>query len=326
VPGGSGRYGVYLENLTNSDEGDSFLNHNYFAGGTGETSIYVASTSGINIIGNKFNGAVAVHLDIASTTSNVGNFLVVGNSFEGHVTAAIRLIATSGSIVKTVINGNQFSSHDATHIIVGNIAQSTVITGNVFNDTNPANGVGIDIQSGSLDTTIVGNSFHQILTAINSTANIVGQTIKDNKFLVRDTGSQDVTNFYLAGENDQNLSGPGSEKDFEVDRLISNSSNAAYVNAFQFKGNCILEVFTTGIVQGAAANTMKYRKVLITNDGGTITDLIALVSVGAVFDLQIVQSVGFTVVGIKLNGATGTRVDMQIRARITGYVRDFSKV
>lgn len=326
APGGSGRYALYLENTTSSDEGDSFIEDNYFADTVGETTIFVASTSGLNIVGNKFNGAAAVHLDIAPGASNVGNFLISANSFEGESTAAIRLITTSGVVTKTVITGNQFSSGGATHVIVGNGAKNTVITGNTFNDSNAANGIGVDIQAGAVSTTIVGNQFHQILTAIKSDASISGQTIKDNRFYLRATGSSNVTNFYQGGENDQNLSGMNSEKDFEVDRYITNASNAAYVNAFQLKGNCIVEVFVTGVVQGAANNSMKYRKVLVTNDGATITDLIALVSVGATFDLQVVQSGGFVVVGIKRNGATGTSADMQVRVRVTGYVRDFSKV
>jgi hypothetical protein len=326
APGGSGRYGLYLENLSNSDEGDSFIDSNYFSNTLGETSVLVASTSGIVFTGNKFNGAAAVHVDIAPTSNNVGNYLFSNNSFEGESTAAIRLIATTGVITKTLITGNQFSSGGATHVIVGSKAQNTVITGNTFNDINAANGIGVEIQAGALSTTIVGNQFHQLLTAIKSDSSISGQTIKDNRFYLRNTGSSNVTNFYLGGENDQNLSGMDSEKDFEVDRFITNSSNAVYVNAFQLKGNCIVEVFVTGIVQGAGTNSMKYRKVLVTNDGATITDLIALVAVGAVFDLQVVQSGGFVVIGIKRNGATGTSTDMQVRVRVTGYVRDFSKV
>ena len=323
-PGGTGRCGLYLENLTTPDEGDSFIHNNYFAGGTGETSILVASTSGLNISNNKFNGAVAVHVDIAPTTNAVGNFLINGNSFEGQVTAAIRLVATTGSITKTIINGNQFSSGVATQIIVGKYAKNTTITGNTFNSTDSTGGIGIDIQTDSENTTITGNEFYQILTAINSTANIVGQTISGNRFTLSNNATLEVTNFYLVGENDVNLNGPGSTKDFQVDRFISNLSNSTYVNAFQLKGNCIVEVFVTGMVQGAGV-AQKYRKVLVTGDT-TITNLIPLVSVGSTFDLQVASSGGYTVIGIKRNGATGTSVTMQVRVKINGYVRDFSRV
>lgn len=320
----SAGYGLYLENTTDPDEGDSFIHDNSFAAGAGDVPIYVASTSGINISGNKFNGAATVHVDIAPTTNDVGNFLFANNSFEGHTTAGIRLIATTGSIQKSVIVGNQFSSSGATHIIVGNKANNTVISGNVLNDTIATNGIGVDIQTGAQNVAITDNLFYQIQTAINSTATITGQTIEGNRYALVNNGTLEVTDFYLAGENDNNLSGPGSTKDFDVDRYVTNSSNASYINAFQLKGDCMAEVFVTGIVQGAG-NASKYRKVLISNDT-TVTDLIAEVATGSTFDMQIAASSGYTVIGIKRNGATGTSADMQVRARVTGYVRDFSKV
>lgn len=325
APGGSGRYGLYLENMTSPDEGDSFIHNNYFAGGTGETSIFVVSTSGINISGNKFNGAVSVHLDVAPTTNAVGNFLISNNSFEGMGASAfaIRLIATTGSITKTVINGNQFSGASATHIVVGNNAKNTVITGNSFNDTNAANGIAVDIQANSRNTVITGNAFHQILTAIKSSSGITGQAIFGNKFASK-FESIGVTNFYLDGENDSNLSGPGSEKEFVMEKVIQNTSSSTFINAFQLKGDYVLEVFATGIVQGAGSAS-KYRKVLVTDDT-TVTNLIAEVAVGAVFDLQITASGTVTVVGIKRNGATGTSADMNVSVKVTGYVRDFSAI
>lgn len=317
-------YCLYLENTTSSDEGDSFVSNSTFSGTAGDTCIHVASTSGINFNNNKFNTGVAVHVDIAPTSNAVGNFLFSNNSFEGHLTAGIRLIATTGSITKTVICGNQFSSDNMTHVIVGKFAKNTVITGNVFNDTNPANGIGVDIQASAQNTTIVGNEFHQILTAINTDATITGQTIHSNKFVVMSSGSVNVTNLYLGGENDNNLNGPGSEKSFELDRLISTTSNASYTNAIQLKGDCILEVFATGVVQGSG-DTAKYRKVLITGDT-TATDLIAEVTVGSAWDMQIASSGGYTVVGGKRNGATGTSLTVQMRIKVSGYVRDLSKV
>lgn len=324
APGTSG-CGVYLENLTNSDEGDSFVCENSFTGGTGQTSLFVGSTSGLVVSGNKFNGGVDVHIDIAANGGNLGDYMITGNSIEGQVTAGIRLAATSAVIVKTVITGNQFSAFNPSHIIVGSGAKYTTITGNSFNSTNQLDGIGVDILTGCSSVLVADNTFFQILTAIRSTANIVGQTIKDNRFFLSNTGAVNVTNIYSGGENDQNLNGSGSGKDFEADRLISNTDNTTYVNAYQLKGNCMVEVFVTGIVQGAANNSMKYRKVLITADT-TVTDITPLISVGGAFDLQIASSGGFTVIGIKRNGATGTSVAAQVRARVTGYVRDFSAV
>ncbi|HJW82428.1 MAG TPA: hypothetical protein VJ396_09310 [Acidiferrobacterales bacterium] len=320
----SAGYGLYLENTTNPDEGDSFIHDNYFAGGAGDTSIYIASTSGLNLCSNKFNGPVNVHLDVAPTTNNVGNFLISNNSFEGHVTAAIRLIATTGIITKTVITGNQLSSGSATHIIVGNKAYNTVITGNSFNDVNAANGVGIDLRAEARYVTIVGNTFHQIFTAIKSVAAILGQTIEANRFNVDSSSSYDVTNFYLDGEDhDLGISGMGSTKELQVDRYITTASNAVYTDAFKFRGGCSVDVEVVGVVQGVGV-CHKFRKVLI--DGATVTDVIPVVSTGAAFDLQIATSGSDVVVGIKRNGATGTSVGAAVRVKASGYVRNFSKV
>lgn len=317
---------LYLENLTDSDEGDSFITNNYFAGGTNDNSIVVLSTSGLNIYGNKFNGPVNSHISIRPTgTNNSGNNVIVGNSIEGFVTSGIELISDgSGTITRNVISGNQFSSHSATHIIVGNKGWDTVISGNTFNDTLSTSGIGIDIQTGAKNTNINGNSFHQILTAINSGSIVTGTNISGNRYALTNNAALEVTNIYLGGEDDDEVQDYGSYKEFEVDRLINNTDNVTYINAFQLKGSCILEVFLNGIVQGSG-NARKYRKVLVTDDT-TITDLIPLVSVGSDFDLQITGSGGFTVIGIKRNGATGTQVQMKIGIKVIGYVKDLSKV
>lgn len=312
----SGDYGLYLQNLTSSDEGDSFVSENTISCTT--AGILVLSTAGLYLANNKFNGACPVHIDVAPDDGNVGNFTIVGGSLEGHTTAGIRLLSASDTITKTLISGVQFSSASATHLIFGNQATNTNVTGCTFNDTNASNGVGIDIQNGAQNTTIVGNSFHQILTAIKSSANVTGQTIKGNRY------ASNVTNMYLGGENDQNQNGPGSEKEFDLDAQITNTSNTDYVNAFKWQGRCVAEVFITGTVQGSSEGN-KYRKVICTN-GPTVTDIIAVVSPIGTFDLQVVASGSDVVVGIKRNGATGTSVTMQVGVKLTGYPLNVAKV
>ncbi len=322
----SAGYALYLENLTTPDEGDSFVASNYFAGGTGDTSILVLSTSGINVVNNKFNGPVDFHVDIAPTTNDVGNFLFENNSFEGAAQAMIRLIATTGTIVKSIVTGNQFSGGGSTtHVLVGNRARNTEISGgNSFNATVSTGGVGVDIQAGAEGVTVVGNDFWQILTAIKSDASVKGENIGRNRYAMMNNATLEVTNVYLGGESGVAPSGLGSSKQFEVDRFVQNTSEAAFVNAWQLKGECVVELFLTGIVQGAG-NAQKYRKFLVTGDT-TVTDLVSLVSVGAAFDLQVTASGGFTVVGIKRATGVGTNVQMQVGMKITGFVRDLSKV
>ena len=308
-------YGLYLENTTSSDTGDSFVSNCEFSGTASDTCIHVASTSGLNFINNKFNTGVGVHIDLAPTDEAVGNYLISNNSFEGHVTAGIRALATTGSINKLVVTGNQFSSASATHIILGKNCRHTTISGNSFNDTNAANGLAIDIQQDAENIVIAGNQFYQIDSAIESHADIAGVTIEGNRF------ADDCQSFYVGGRT---ATAFANVMDLAASRFASVSSDADYTNIFQVDGDCTVEVEVCGTVQGVG-RSHKYQKVQISGATPTVTDLIALSTVGSAFDLQVVASGGVVLIGVKRAAATGTSITVQVSARVHGHCELFAE-
>lgn len=311
-------YGLYLENLTSSDEGDSFSSNNTYSCTT--SAVLILSTSGWRSVNDKYNSSCTVHLDIAATSNLVGDFSVSNASMEGHTTAAIRLIATSGTITKTSLSNVQCSSSGATHLIIGNGATNTTVGGgSIFNDLSAAAGVGIDIKAGASNVNIGDVSFHQILTAIQSTTDIVGITITEEARF-----ASDVTNFF-SGEDTALVVGTApSSKTLVFTRFLNVSSNAVYTNAVQFKGQCRAEVTVDGVVQGAGNGT-KYRLVSIA--GAAVTNIIAEVPTGSTFDMQVIDGgSGYTLAGIKRNGATGTSVTAYMTVKLTGFPTAFSKV
>lgn len=309
-------YSLYLENLTNPDEGDSFIAGNTFSCGDSGVSIsvYVPSTAGISFTGNKFNTTVAGHVRIEHGAGDVGNYLFQGNSFEGHTVYAIKTFGTTGVNAKTVVSGNQFSSNSLVHIDLGQGAQNNVITGNVFSSTSAATTIGIIASTGSRNTTITGNAFHQILTAISTSAGqCLGITMSGNRF------ADDVPTMFV-GDDGQSIYFP--QRDISWGRLISNSSNAVYVDACKVIGYGTLEVKVYGLVQGVGVCNY-HRRVLLS--GSAVTDIDAAVSSGAAFDAQIANSGGYAVVGVKRNGATGTAVSVFVEVTARGQITDFKK-
>jgi len=317
----NGAYCLYLENLTSSDEGDSFVSNNEFANST--SALFVASTAGLYIENNKFNGTSVCPIDMAPNgggggSNNIGDFTIVGNSIEGYTICGIRL---AGSFVntKTLITGNQLSSTgSSTCVVVGNNAQNVTLTGNTCNSDSPSNGVGFDFQAGAKNITVTGNAFHQILTAMQAPTTVLGIDASGNRF------AADVTNYWSGEDSIGGQTAFGGSKTFAASRSVSNASDVTYVDVFKVKGDCVVDIEISGTVQGVG-NSYKFRKILVTN-GSTITDAIALITVGSAFDLQVAAAGGYAVISIKRTTATGTSVTMMVTARVSGYPTGFLRI
>jgi hypothetical protein len=298
-----GSYGLYLENTTNSDQGDSFITNCTFSGATA-ANIFAPSTSGIYVTNNKFNDSFA-HVLISTDANNTGNYTFTGNSFEGHTSYAIQLKTTTGTITKTIVTGNQFSSGTAgtamNHIIVGNKAINTVITGNIFNSTTSTDVLhtAILVQVNSFNTTITGNAFHQIYNGISGATNAsLGITMSGNRF------ASDVT-IVDVGDDDATLGIYGSSLDIPLTRYFQESAGTL-TTAYSFQGSGTLEIMIYGVAQGAG-NVLYTRKVAMyatttTADinaalaqGSAIT--VALTSSGGYMNLQVAKSAGTSFTG-----------------------------
>jgi hypothetical protein len=311
----TGPFGVsiLLENFVNPDIGDSFITNNNISGGAGNIGIQVNSTSGINFCNNKFNNELA-HVLISVGANLTGNFLFSNNSFEGHTDYAIKLVGTTGVITKTLITGNQFSALSSAHVIVSQTAQNTVITGNIFNHGDPTLGQGIVIETGAKDVTITGNAFHQIASAVVTSASTsAGITASGNRF------ANDVSVFFT-GDDGLSLNAP--QREFGYCRFVSNTSDSVYVDACRVRGNGTVEVKIYGLVQGIG-DCNYYAKYLVS--GATPAAIIAPVSSGAAFDVQVASSGGFLNVGVKRAAATGSAVTVFVEVTVAGQITEFKK-
>lgn len=312
--GGGGGAGLWLENLINSDIGDSHITNNNISGAAGCIGVLVPSTSGINFCNNKFNGVLLHHVLINVGANPTGNFLFSNNSFEGHTDAAIKVIATTGTITKIVITGNQFSSNAVDHVVIGNNAINTVITGNTFNSASSTNGLGINVLAGAENVTITGNAFHQILTAVAAApSQSAGITMSGNRF------ANDVTTFFVG---DDNLSLNAPQREVSYSRFISNSSDSIYVDVCKLLGYGTVDIKVYGIVQGVG-NCNYYAKYLVS--GGTPTQLIVPTSTGASFDVQVATSAGYLVVSAKRATGVGSSITVFVEVTTNGQISDFRK-
>jgi hypothetical protein len=117
----------------------------------------------------------------------------------------------------------------------------------------------------------------------------------------------------------------GSSKTFVATRSVTNNSNGgAFTDVFKVKGDCVVDLEISGIVQGVG-NAYKYRKFIVSN-GTTVTDAIALISVGSTFDLQVAAAGGYVVTSVRQTAATGTSVTLNVTARVVGYPLGFLHV
>ena len=286
---------LLLENVINSDEGDSFITNNTFGAVAGVTSIQVLSTAGLYISANKFNGAADGHLLISNTTHNVGDNTITGNSFEGQTSYAINIVGTSGVSVKNLITGNQFSSSSSNYIVLGIGAQFTTITGNTFNNTSSASGTGVLVQTSSKEIVITGNLFYNILNGISCTvAQNFGITMAGNRFA-------DTVTYPFQGDNGSEVVAIGSNREIPITRFFSESAGTLTA-AYRFQGRAYtLEIIAYGTTQGVG-NTAYHRKVAVFNDT-TVADInaavnqgtaltVALNSVGGFLELQAAKSAG----------------------------------
>jgi hypothetical protein len=308
----NGAYCLYLENLSSSDEGDSFVSNNEFANST--SGIFVVSTSGLYISNNKFNGSATCHIDIAPTGA-VGDYTIVGNSIEGHTACGVRL-AGSFTNTKTLITGNQFSSAATAQLVIGNNAQNVTVTGNTFNDTSSAQGLGIDVQTGARNVTITGNAFHQILQAIQASSTVLGIDTSGNRF------ASDVTTYWTGEDSNSGQSAFGGSKMLGASREVVNNTPATYTDVFKVKGQCVLEIEFNGVVQGVGTGS-QYTKVLLDGATPTITNIVAPVTSGAQFDIQVAAAGGYAVVSVRQHVAVGTSISMMVTVRVTGYPTGF---
>ena len=300
-----GTYGLYLENTTNSDQGDSFIINCTFSGAT-VANIFAPTTSGLYVTNNKFNDSFA-HVLISTGASNTGNYTFTGNSFEGHTSYAIQLVATTGTITKTLITGNQFSSGTVgtamNHIIIGKNAVNNAITGNTFNSTNAAETLhtSILIQADSFNTTLTGNAFHQIYNGISCAANAtLGITMSGNRF------ASDV-NIVQVGNNNSTFGLYGSNLDIPLSRYFQETAGTL-TTAYRFQGSGTLEVIIYGVAQGSG-NVLYTRKVAM-YDTTTTSDINAAVAQGSAITVAFTSAAGY--MNLQIAKSAGTS--------FTGYV------
>jgi hypothetical protein len=308
-------YNLFLQNLINPDEGDSFISNNTFSGDATTICVYVPSTSGINFTGNKFNSGVVGHVLITGGAGNLGNFLFTNNSFEGHTDYAIKLIEAGGTLTKVLIGNNQFSSSCNNHIVVSNGVTNVDIHGNTFNDTNAGHGNGISIENGAHGVTIVGNAFHQILSAITCAAGVSsGITMAANRF------AEDVTTMFVG---DDGVGTYAPQREVSLSRFMSVASETVYSDAIKVKGYGTLEVKIYGIVQGVGVCNY-HRRVLLSDTG--ITDIDAAVTSGASFAVQMAASGGYLVISVRRSVGIGTTLTAFVEVTGRGQITDFKKV
>ena len=323
-----GAYGLYLENLSSSDTGDSFITNCTFSGASSTVSVAVVTTSGLYITGNKFNTAVTGHLLISSGANNVGDFTVQGNSFEGHTSYGIQIVTSGGVVTKNLITGNQFSSGSAgvtmNHIVIGSGCKNTTITGNTFNSTSSSETVhtGISIASGSVNTTMTGNAFHQIyngIVAANGANPNLGLTMTGNRW------ASDVT-IPFVGDDQANLATNASSKEIAVARYIQDSPAGTLTSAFSFKGTGTLEIMIYGTAQGVG--TVNYSRKVALYNNTTTNDINAAVNQGSAstsLSVALTTVSGATAVQVAKTGAstlfTGM-VEVIARGQITSVVRN----
>jgi hypothetical protein len=312
---------IYLANLVNSDQGDSFISNNTIAGGSSATGIFVSSSSGLYITNNKFLNE-NIHIALEPSNKSIGDFLINNNSFEGHTNSAITAFATSGgNIVKTLITGNQFSSTNppAQHIYLGLNVQETIITGNYFS-TNSSQGVGINIDTGSRHTSIVGNQFYQILQCILAASNTdLGLTLNGNRFNTDSTSGQPTV--YFSGDNGSASTPMGMDKQITACRYITNSTPSTYTDVFKIQANGTVEVNAYGVVQGVSSSSSIYTKVICS--ASYPTNIISPVSSGGQFDLQLVSSGGYLVVSVRQHTGVGTGINVWVQVTVNGDVNYF---
>ena len=312
---GASGIAIRLENSVNSDIGDSFITNNTISGAATVIGIQVSSTSGINICNNKFNDELA-HILVSAGANLMGNYLISNNSFEGHTDYAIKVIATSGTVTKTLITGNQFSATSTNNIVLSNGAKNTTITGNTFNHTSAASGTGVSIEAGVENVTITGNAFHQIASGIVAAAGAsasAGITASGNRF------ANDVTTFF-AGDN--GLSNYAPQRELSYSRFISNASDTVYVDACKIIGYGTVGVKVYGIVQGVGVCNY-YAQYLIS--GSTPATVIAPVTSGASFNVQVAASSGYLVVSAKRATGIGTTLTVFVEVTTNGQITDFRK-
>lgn len=306
---------ILLENLTNPDAGDSFITNNTISGASTVIGIQVNSTSGINICNNKFNNELA-HILVSAGANLMGNYLISNNSFEGHTDYAVKIIATSGTITKTLFTGNQFSADSTAHIVLSNGAKNTTITGNTFNHVNAALGTGVVIEAGVENVTITGNAFHQIangiITASGATAS-AGITASGNRF------ANDVTTFF-AGDDGQSNYAP--QRELSYSQFISNASDTVYADVCKVIGYGTVKIKVYGVVQGVGACNY-YAEYLIS--GSTPTQIIAPVTTGASFDVQVAAAGGYLVVSAKRATGIGTTLTAFVEVTTNGQITNFRK-
>lgn len=307
-----------LFNTDNVDTGDSMISSCTFS--SVGTNIYVSGTAGINVTNCKFNDSTAHVVIDPANNGNIGNFLFSNNSFEGHTDPAIKAASSgTGTITKVVITGNQFSSGAATHIEIGANVTHTTITGNVFNSTNPATGKGIDVTSNSAEgVTITGNSFHQILTAIEGpVGGYAGITLSGNSF------ADDVTNIF-SGEDGIPSSGEAvGSISVDVSEAAAVTSDAVYTDFFAVKGLGVIHLRIYGLIQGAGW-VVYNRKAFLRES--TLTDIEAGTANGSSLDVQYAVSGGLVNIGLKRSVGVGTAITAIIEIRCEGQITEIKRI
>jgi hypothetical protein len=200
--------GIFFPSTEFPDSGDNSVHGNSFISFTREVdfakcgfaAIYLESSFGMMITGNKFFGGL--NGLVASMKAGTGNLQISANSFEQIEESYISITqgGASGGGGNITISGNEFSKLDA---VAGGGVDTTApgifmhsfanpnelanisITGNVFNSSYLQNFSEIAIFSGD-GVAIVGNTFRfydvNVFGAIQTAGNATNVVIADNAF------------------------------------------------------------------------------------------------------------------------------------------------
>lgn len=307
-----GDAGLYLENLTNPDIGDSFVIGNNMSAPNG-ACVLVKSTSGINFVGNKFNGAVD-HVLISVGTLPTGNFLFSCNSFEGHSNTAIKAITTSpGVVTKIIIVCNQFSSQSSYHISLGLGAAEAVVHDNTLNGINnvyPFQGTGVLIEEGVAGVSVKNNYFYNITNAIISGASNPGLKVHGNTFAKS-------VRYPLQAVGGAPSAGRETD-DIEIDLAVfcETTSDTDYRNVVLAQGAAQVELSWDGSIQGVSANAIAKRSFIMV-DGAQFDEQVKI-GLGGTMDLGYASSGSATLLGGKRATGIGTSISGTLRAKLRG--------
>lgn len=276
--GTSRRYGIFIENAFNADQGDWGIINTVITGHTYNptAAICIESSGGGRIVGCKINGtstgyAYGILLQVADPTTIL---LIGNNSIENVRTNGILLANfTSATYSQIIIDGNQFGMYqngtNAAIIMAADVfgdLKNVVVSNNVFFSTNsPAIAVNIDKMKNVTFSGNIFDDYDNLLQQSNSTGIVVEFAAE----VVRDTYTSGVVNMGTSTD-----SAWGDVDASNISIAITPTNYGKYLVMFTFTiytvGTSIDEFFR--LTDGStSSHAVEYYRAAAHNDTVTIT-------------------------------------------------------